>query len=540
MKTSAINQGNFKAYQEKTFSLSDERLKTCYSLRRNRLSQKNFKLRYEAYIKDSKCNLEIEISNKILETFPNDFMSKYTAANDSEKVSYLFSLLNSTNEYQYIAYAIASLRQISNRFKSSSDVDNVITVDHFNTIFNVLSSQRSNESILYEIIYFILNVIVNSETFRKQFASSKDILVSLIQNFYGQSNNYIRGMLFMVFGNLIQEGEWETLNYISTSLPYFKILSDYMVTNLENIPNMLKWVIMWNIKLIFQFSPSESMDGLLSTFGTTIGKICLFVISDIDKAVFRESLDCVRVITEVLAEQKIGDANMTYMNNIFSSTHLIKNIVPHIVLANQNEFLYDIFCIITHLSYIDDDYVYDLRMNNIFPQLEQFLIDLIAKEKINAKKISLKELINFLNNCIYYPKCRKKIIRKNNIVKSLVHLVKNITDKELIKSIVEFIVAILDIEETDKSNNYIELIRLEVPELLLTIIKDCIEDKEISEKCFEGILRFLVYGNDLVKDTNIIASLYQEKGLRDIAEKFLMSNNAKIVSYCNEILNNFL
>ena len=117
---------------------------------------------------------------------------------------------------------------------------------------------------------------------------------------------------------------------------------------------------------------------------------------------------------------------------------------------------------------------------------------------------------------------------------------KNITDKELIKSIVEFIVAILDIEETDKSNNYIELIRLEVPELLLTIIKDCIEDKEISEKCFEGILRFLVYGNDLVKDTNIIASLYQEKGLRDIAEKFLMSNNAKIVSYCNEILNNFL
>ena len=266
MKTSAINQGNFKAYQEKTFSLSDERLKTCYSLRRNRLSQKNFKLRYEAYIKDSKCNLEIEISNKILETFPNDFMSKYTAANDSEKVSYLFSLLNSTNEYQYIAYAIASLRQISNRFKSSSDVDNVITVDHFNTIFNVLSSQRSNESILYEIIYFILNVIVNSETFRKQFASSKDILVSLIQNFYWQSNNYIRGMLFMVFGNLIQEGEWETLNYISTSLPYFKILSDYMVTNLENIPNMLKWVIMWNIKLIFQFSPSESMDGLLSTF----------------------------------------------------------------------------------------------------------------------------------------------------------------------------------------------------------------------------------------------------------------------------------
>lgn len=540
MKTSAINQGNFKAYQEKTFSLSDERLKTCYSLRRNRLSQKNFKLRYEAYIKDSKCNLEIEISNKILETFPNDFMSKYTAANDSEKVSYLFSLLNSTNEYQYIAYAIASLRQISNRFKSSSDVDNVITVDHFNTIFNVLSSQRSNESILYEIIYFILNVIVNSETFRKQFASSKDILVSLIQNFYWQSNNYIRGMLFMVFGNLIQEGEWETLNYISTSLPYFKILSDYMVTNLENIPNMLKWVIMWNIKLIFQFSPSESMDGLLSTFGTTIGKICLFVISDIDKAVFRESLDCVRVITEVLAEQKIGDANMTYMNNIFSSTHLIKNIVPHIVLANQNEFLSDIFCIITHLSYIDDDYVYDLRMNNIFPQIEQFLIDLIAKEKINAKKISLKELINFLNNCIYYPKCRKKIIRKNNIVKSLVHLVKNITDKELIKSIVEFIVAILDIEETDKSNNYIELIRLEVPELLLTIIKDCIEDKEISEKCFEGILRFLVYGNDLVKDTNIIASLYQEKGLRDIAEKFLMSNNAKIVSYCNEILNNFL
>ena len=540
MKTSAINQGNFKAYQEKTFSLSDERLKTCYSLRRNRLSQKNFKLRYEAYIKDSKCNLEIEISNKILETFPNDFMSKYTAANDSEKVSYLFSLLNSTNEYQYIAYAIASLRQISNRFKSSSDVDNVITVDHFNTIFNVLSSQRSNESILYEIIYFILNVIVNSETFRKQFASSKDILVSLIQNFYWQSNNYIRGMLFMVFGNLIQEGEWETLNYISTSLPYFKILSDYMVTNLENIPNMLKWVIMWNIKLIFQFSPSESMDGLLSTFGTTIGKICLFVISDIDKAVFRESLDCVRVITEVLAEQKIGDANMTYMNNIFSSTHLIKNIVPHIVLANQNEFLSDIFCIITHLSYIDDYYVYDLRMNNIFPQLEQFLIDLIAKEKINAKKISLKELINFLNNCIYYPKCRKKIIRKNNIVKSLVHLVKNITDKELIKSIVEFIVAILDIEETDKSNNYIELIRLEVPELLLTIIKDCIEDKEISEKCFEGILRFLVYGNDLVKDTNIIASLYQEKGLRDIAEKFLMSNNAKIVSYCNEILNNFL
>lgn len=540
MKTSTINQGNYKAYQEKTFSLSDERLKTCYSLRRNRLSQKNFKLRYEAYIKDSKCNLEIEISNKILETFPSDFISKYTAANDSEKVPYLFSLLNSTNEYQYIAFAIASLRQISNRFKSSSDVDNVITFDHFNTIFNVLSSQRSNESILYEIIYFILNVIVNSDTFRKQFATNKDILISLIQNFYGQSNNYIRGMLFMVFGNLIQEGEWETLNYISSSLPYFKILSDYMVTNLENIPNLLKWVIMWNIKLIFQFSPSGKMDGLVSTFGTAIGKICLFVISDIDKAVFRESLDCVRVVTEVLAEQNISEANMTYMNNIFSSTHLIKNIIPHIVHSNQNEFLYDIFCIITHLSYIDDDYVYDLRINNVFPQLEQFLIDLIAKEKTNGKRISIKELMNFLNNCIYYPKCRKKIIRKNNIVKCLVHLMKSITDKDLIKSIVEFIVAILDIEETDKSNNYIELIRLEVPELLLTIIKESIDNENISEKCFEGILRFLVYGNDLVKETNIIASLYQEKGLRDIAEKFLMSNNAKIVSYCNEILNNFL
>lgn len=540
MKTSTINQGNYKAYQEKTFSLSDERLKTCYSLRRNRLCQKNFKLRYEAYIKDSKCNLEIEISNKILETFPSDFISKYTAANDSEKVPYLFSLLNSTNEYQYIAFAIASLRQISNRFKSSSDVDNVITVDHFNTIFNVLSSQRSNESILYEIIYFILNVIVNSNTFRKQFATNKDILISLIQNFYGQSNNYIRGMLFMVFGNLIQEGEWETLNYISSSLPYFKILSDYMVTNLENIPNLLKWVIMWNIKLIFQFSPSGKMDGLVSTFGTAIGKICLFVISDIDKAVFRESLDCIRVVTEVLAEQNISEANMTYMNNIFSSTHLIKNIIPHIVHSNQNEFLYDIFCIITHLSYIDDDYIYDLRTNNVFPQLEQFLIDLIAKEKTNAKRISIKELMNFLNNCIYYPKCRKKIIRKNNIVKCLVHLLKSITDKDLIKSIVEFIVAILDIEETDKSNNYIELIRLEVPELLLTIIKESIDNENISEKCFEGILRFLVYGNDLVKETNIIASLYQEKGLRDIAEKFLMSNNAKIVSYCNEILNNFL
>lgn len=548
MKSFTLDQGTYQAKQDKKLSLSDERLKTCLTLRKKRLSQKNFKSRYDAYIKESNCNLQIEIPNETLNSFPSDFLHKFTAATEAEKVSYLLCLLNSTNEYHFIAFAVSSLRQISERFKSSSDVDNVITQEHFNTIFYMLSSQGSNESIIYEILYFILNVIINSDNLRRQFATNKNILLRLIQNFYISSNNYIRGMFFMLFGNLIQEGEYDTLNYINSSLPYYKILSDYLVSNLENIPSMLKWVIMWNINLIFSYSPSESMDGLLLTFGNAIGKICLFVISDIDKTIFKESLNCIKVVTEVLVEYKVSETNVTMMNGIFTNCHLIKNLIPHITSSNHNEILYSIFSIITHLSYINDEYVYELRMNDVFPQVEQFLMDLIAKEQINSKKTSLKELVSFLHNCIYYPKCRKKIIRKNSIIKCFVHILKMISDKETIQEILNLIIVILNIQESDKSNNYIELIRLEVPELFLNIIKQIIQNeninvstnKEICEKCFEGILHFLIYGKDLVKDSNILSSLYQEKGLRDIAEKSMMSSDEAIVKYCNEILNNFL
>ena len=73
----------------------------------------------------------------------------------------------------------------------------------------------------------------------------------------------------------------------------------------------------------------------------------------------------------------------------------------------------------TNLSYISNDYLDLFCENNIYITIENFLQEIIYKEKITNKKFAFIELLNFIYNSTLYLKTRKRIVRKNNIIKYL-------------------------------------------------------------------------------------------------------------------------
>lgn len=540
-----INPFN-SSFTKKNLNISDERIRTCYTLRKNKLIQKNFKQRYESYIKQAECSLEINLSDEIINSFPKNFLENFKNFEEKDKIYQIFSILSTSNDFQHISFCVYVLRTISEKFTNSSEIESLIPFELINTIFRILTTTTNNMNIIYEATTFLINITKHSSLYTVEFSKNKNYLNTFIQTFNLLSNIYIRGQILLLFGNIIQEGEWEALQNIMSSLPLCKILSDYLVTNLENIPNNIKWIIIWNIGLIIKYYPLPNFESFFLSLHPPIEKICLMIQTDINKLIFYESLDCLRILTNKVSQYLSSTSSsqiIPLMNEIFSKVNFYKSIDSQITCSKSNDILYNIFNIMTNLSYISNDYLDLFCENNIYITIENFLQEILYKEKITNKKFAFIELLNFIYNSTLYLKTRKRIVRKNNIIKYLAQIAKGSSDKEIITNIFDIILSILDSNESDKNNNYIEMIRLEIPELLLIVLTDIITkestltsvNKEISENCLDGILKFLIYGNDLVKGTNILFFLYEKSGLKDVLEKMSVQGEGKIAQLCTEI-----
>lgn len=532
---------------KKNLNSSDERIRTCYTLRKNKLIQKNFKQRYESYLKQAECSLEINLSDEIVNSLPKNFMENFKNLEKKDKIYQIFTILSTSNDFQHISFCLYFLRTISEKFSNSSEIESLIPFELINTIFRILTTAKTNNmSIVYEAITFLINITKYSSLYTMELLKNKSYLNIFIQTFNLLSNIYIRGQIFLLLGNIIQEGEWDILQYIISSFPLCKILSDYLVSNLENIPNNIKWIIIWNIGLIIKYYPLPNFESFFLSLHLPIEKICLMIQTDINKLIFYESLECLRILTNKVSQYLSSSSSsqiISSMNDIFSKVNFYKSLDSQIACSKANDILYNIFNIMTNLSYISNDFLDTFCANNTFTTIENFLQEIIYKEKITNKKSAFIELLNFIYNSTLYLKTRKRVVRKNNIIKYLAQIAKESSDKEIINNIFEIILNILSSNESDKNNNYIEMIRLEVPELLLIVLTDTITkegiftgvNKEISENCLDGILKFLIYGNDLVKGTNILFFLYEKNGLKDVLEKIAVQGGGKIAQLCTEI-----
>ena len=91
--------------------------------------------------------------------------------------------------------------------------------------------------------------------------------------------------------------------------------------------------------------------------------------TDINKLMFYESLDCLRILTNKVSQYLSSTSSsqiIPLMNEIFSKVNFYKSIDCQITCSKSNDILYNIFNVMTNLSYISNDYLDLFCENNIY------------------------------------------------------------------------------------------------------------------------------------------------------------------------------
>lgn len=502
-------------------SMRDARINSCYTLRRNKLCQKNFSERYSRYLQTTESSFMIK--SEMFQSLPNEFIAKFQSGEKEVLIPQYTYFLSSSDEI-IVAYSVWNLRKLVKNF-TEENLEKYVQQQTFEAIIQCMLNAK-NLSILYEATSIIGKITKTSSKYALQLSNNEPALLGLLGLFSNQTNYTIRGQLLLILGNLIEENGTEVLQYINSQFPLYEVLNEYLSEKLEEIPNNVKWIVIWNIGLLLDYTPEDKLSLLIPQILPSIQRICLLVRVCFNKEMFIDTLECVDLIVmKAFTEDVI---------KIFSRVKIYSSIAMQIKATKSAEVLYNLFDILNSIAYqasnSNGNIFQEICDSGVFSVIEGYLNDIIVRiESLPKQKYPLIELIKFLENCILeHKKSRNIIIRKKNILKNLIAIIQSTSDRQIISDVLSLILTAQEKESFDKSKIYIELIRLSVPELLKDIIQKNYANrqyKDVIVQCLEGIYNFLEYGSELIKTVNILLKLYNEIGLKELLDVVMMESN---------------
>jgi hypothetical protein len=476
--------------------------------------------RYTSLLDNEEDNKKFSIEPTSLNLDP-EFCETFLQSNN--KLDLAFRLL-SENDENLQKFGIRQIRNFSDTLKKGMKVEDLIKPNNFDKIIDFMMNSRDNK-IIFESSWAIINITNHSTYYSKSLAKSQYImeifkLLNCLQDFI------LKNHIIWVFSNLIGDNE-ENSEIICSQVD----LMSYVINNLKaenTLPSYFKSNLFWLLGNLIKYRKIEYVHASHGIYPI----VFKYLKSNIDKNIFMEAL---------FATEKLSCLYMDENFELMKEHHVAVMLIPYISTKSPKFELKIILRILADLTWKDEYNIKAMYEEDIFDHFENYLSETLVLSESRPDYISkqtdvLKDFIlcigNFASTVI--EKIKDDLIRKTKIPKYLVNLLKYSSSNQVIR---EIICSFNNALDTKISNIKMELLRINIPELFCQYLS--ISDVEIQRICLQGILNFLLYADDIMKQQNILKIQLETIGAVTEIDNLQQSNDDEVAKISFNIMTKY-
>ena len=533
-----------KKYKYNTLQIREQKI---LSLRKEKLNNITMLSRINSFKQTQNSTLvksenEYQINIPDLHIDSNDTVKLFYSSNNVTQINLATKMLQSPD----ISLRKFGFRQIRNYASTLTKNDrttllSIITKEIFQQILNFLTPDQ-DKRIIYEISWICIYLTYLTNEYSITINQNAMQFYTLIRN---QTDLIIKKQLLWIIGNVMSGGSY----ILKKTLEAHQYLPNYIYSMLEdtNIMNNIHiyGTIIWLYGLFFDSEELKSDLINIKCF-IHIPIINKFTKTKINMYLFQESIYAIKqfLVTLVNVKDCCKDRpDYEKYNTLISNLSLYQLVNGIYEKENDNKDYIDcktnILNIFVILSYIDDDYTVQLIDNDILEQIE-LILDLFESNKLLGGEFISYFLLFIYNMASSKSKEVLHKLRNSTICKRLINLLNNnilLEHKEVIISIFK------ELLESRSDRIKTELIVIGVPELCNNALDDIddMKKEDIVLMSLENLKILLEYGDEFIKEKNIIQELLEHKNCRGKLEKILLSKtkNKNICNIAESVLNKY-
>jgi hypothetical protein len=295
-----------------------------------------------------------------------------------------------------------------------------------------------------------------------------------------------------------------------------------------NAPMFFQLTLTWTVGNLYKY-PDEEIN---RTFRPKLHEIFKMLRSALNKDAFNEALFVVSRVARTSDKETI---------QVIVDSGVHKNLVSFISSQTDKNELNMIFSILGNLYYANDIFIKETFDIKILKAFELYLEEVLTAAKSNLEfltknKETVKNFTWCLSNfaAVGNEKVRDRLIRHTQIPKLLLQLCETTFNPDILENVCFFFVNSLD---TSNSNTKAEILRLKVLEFFVHNLGK--KSLELKESCLEGIFKFLVYGETVMRDRNIVKDELIALGTNLEIDVMQNHTNQLIASMATELITNY-
>lgn len=399
----------------------------------------------------------------------------------------------------------------------------LITPANYDEMINILMSTQDLKEI-FEISYIIINFSHFSSEFT-QYIAKPYFLSDLFKKLINIEDYTLKNNILWILSNIMGESS-QMHTYVISNTGLAKYISELI--GISNIPSFFYLTVIWTVGNIFKYPDVFIID----TFVDKIPEILKLLKSNLNEDLFSEALFSTTKIAPVCNEERI--------NEIFETSGVYTYLVNYIKPDFDKSCLKMVLSIIGNLYYSNDFFIYETYNIKIHKAFELYLEHAVSTQAfISKNKENIKSIIWCLYNFITIENesIRGKVLRHTRIPKLLLQVAEKTTNESIIENIGIFFLNSLETTDTKIKT---ELLRNRILEFFFEFHNKLNQSKEITEICLKGIYYLLIYGENMMKDRNIVKDELLAQGINLTIDQIQSSNkDQQIFEIASEIMERF-
>jgi len=415
----------------------------------------------------------------------NDFYNSFLEDND--KLGFATRLVYENDE-KLKKFGIKQIRNFTDVMKKNCKVEEFIDQNLFETLCDIMINSNDLQ-VVYELSLAIINITKFSSIYTSILANSKRIkdIFKLMVNI---PEYQLKNLFVWIFSNIIGDSE-ETYTACVAQVDLMSYAVD-CIRNEQINPPYHNTTLFWLLGNLIKYR-SSNVNQSYQIFPI----IFKYLKSYIDRGLFEEALFAVEKLSSNYTEESFELMNEWKIYDI---------LIPFISTKTDFSELRSIFKILVDISWNDEKSIVGMYKSKILDYFEIFLSETLIISKSNVSYyIKHNETFRYLLICISNfaatskQEIKDELIRSTKIPFFLLELVKLSSKNTILIEVLEVFKNALD---TSYSNIKMELLRIQTLELFCDNLPK--QDFEIQRLCLGGILNFLLYADEIMKNKNIV------------------------------------
>lgn len=446
-----------------------------------------------------------------------------TFIQSQNKLDMAIRLLSESDE-KLRKFGIRQIRNFSDTLKKGMKVEDHIKPNCFDKVVDLMINSKDNQ-IIFESSWAIINITNLSSCFSKSLAMS--VYIKEMFDLLNSLQEYLlKNHILWVFSNLIGESE-ENYKIICEQID----LMGYVINCLKeeySLPSYFKTNLFWLLGNLIKYHNNNYIIASHEIFPIVFKHLK----SNLDKSLFMEALYAVDKLSSLYSDESF---------QLMKEHNISTTLIPYISTKTANYDLKLIIRILIDLSWKDEYNIKAMYEEDIFDHFENFLGESLVILQSKPNHFSKQtDIIKDLTICIGnfastgIERIKDDLIRKTKIPKYLVMLLSFTSSNEIIREVLCFFNSAID---TKISNIKMELLRVNIPELFCQYLSH--SDAEIQRLSLQGILDFLLFADDIMKQQNILKIQLETIGAATEIDNLQQSNNDEVARISFNIMTKY-